>query len=438
MRIVAVLAAIIPALASAQGVARHFSPPLAPVAPAIYSDPAPAAMQAFGAAGCIPSGSISIVRAGTRTCNVGGTVVTCQANEACVEAAGLDPETWSTNVLLRSADMTTSPWDLTRCQIASDAAAAPDGTTSAEKVYYLAAGGGTVQQRLRQSISTTNGAKYTMSVYAKRGELSKFALREGAATGAYVAVNLATGAVLASGNGATNATITPVAGLADWYRVAATFTASTTSYVDLYLLPNSYTSGDPGTVTVTGDGASGVYAWGAQLERLGRASPLIPTTTTTASRAADVVTVPWTIPLGGNWCVRTTAQPSDSRAWTAVGTALWEIGADGGANSARIQATTGGALVLDVYDGSGAVKTLSYTHGFTAGTSHTVTACVAAGTLSLRVDAADVSGTVTGAGSATWSASPATIYLGSLSTTGAEAGGNLSGLRICRSLARCL
>jgi hypothetical protein len=64
--------------------------------PHVLKAPGPVLRIPFNVPGCYPSGStlgskgqvLTFTRAGTQSCTVGGSAVTCQANEACVEDGG--------------------------------------------------------------------------------------------------------------------------------------------------------------------------------------------------------------------------------------------------------------------------------------------------------------------------------------------------------------
>lgn len=163
-----------------------------------------------------------------------------------------------------------------------------------------------------------------------------------------------------------------------------------------------------------------------------------PVAGTAVERFADVITSSWPSSAKSAWCVRATVTPTLGRAWNAADAYLWSSGTSAAANSARLLASSSGTLVFDVYDGAGAAKTATYTHGFTAGSKHTITACDVGGTLSMFVDAAVVTPTITGAGTGTWSAAPSTLYFGTLSAAGTEAAGVSGSVKVCKSSQGCL
>jgi hypothetical protein len=73
-----------------------------------------------------------------------------------------------------------------------------------------------------------------------------------------------------------------------WFRIYISFTSSNSPSS----LNISYFIGDDaGNTNYTGDGSSGVYFWGAQLEQKGFLTSYIPTTTSTVTRSADVASV---------------------------------------------------------------------------------------------------------------------------------------------------
>jgi hypothetical protein len=157
----------------------------------------------------------------------------------------------------------------------------PDGTANAVKAIASASDALHFFSKNATSVPTT---VYSFSRYAKKGELTKFALREGSATGAYAAFDLENGTVL-DGTG----TIADAGN--GFYRCTLNATlVGTTFGMRVYLLPNSYTSGSV-TNTWTGDGTSGLYMYETQLEAGAFATSQIPTTTTALTRNADVATM---------------------------------------------------------------------------------------------------------------------------------------------------
>ena len=145
---------------------------------------------------------------------------------------------------------------------------APDGTSTATLIVESTNNG----VHSAYQTFTKSSTVYTVSVYAKAKERSKFAFSY---SSNFMAANYDLVAVTATPTGTTTATITDVGN--GWYRCTATrtdITASGSDSVYIVLLDNS------GSQTYLGDGTSGMYFWGAQLETRSSPTAYTPTTTT--------------------------------------------------------------------------------------------------------------------------------------------------------------
>jgi uncharacterized protein YxeA len=176
------------------------------------------------------------------------------------------------NLLTYSEQFDNTAWTKGNATVSANVTTAPDGTTTADKlVENTAAGSHSTLEGY--SFATTT---YTYSVYAKAGERTK--VRFVAATGSggvLVDVNLITGSVSASsafgtGFAVVGATVTSIG--TGWYRAGLIFSSTAGSgSVQAILLDAS------GNNSYTGDGVSGIYIWGAQLNE-GALQPYYSTT----------------------------------------------------------------------------------------------------------------------------------------------------------------
>jgi hypothetical protein len=211
-----------------------------------------------------------------------------------VSAGPLLLEDAGTNLLLQSNQFDTT-WASSNSSETAAAGIAPDGTNTAWEFKDTNDVSATVHN-LNQGVSGVSGLDYTYSVYAKAGTLPELiltfpsAIFGGTITTRFDVLN---GTILQAGNGTTNS-ITNVGG--GWYRLAATLlsTASATGSYQLRL-------GNGSGASYVGDGNGTVYIWGAQVEQSSYATSYIPTTTSTATRAADVSTSSATTVFESDW-----------------------------------------------------------------------------------------------------------------------------------------
>lgn len=188
------------------------------------------------------------------------------------EYMGWQIEEARTNLALYSEQFDNAAWTKTRLTISADAIVAPDGLTSADKIVEDTS---TNTHIMIQNITTVSATAYEHSIYAKAGERSKFRLRMSGGT--RITVDLAAGT-------ASGGTITDVGN--GWYRISGNETETDTSgYIQIEM------QDDSGNVSYTGDGTSGFYIWGAQLEAGSFITSYIKTTSAAATRAADILSV---------------------------------------------------------------------------------------------------------------------------------------------------
>lgn len=258
--------------------------------------------------------SATFARASTGT-YVGsdGLIKTATTNEARFQydpitkvGTGLLVENAATNLLTYSEQFDNAAWFKNNASISANLATAPDGALTADKIIENTANS---QHAIIVGNLLTNSVQYTSSVFLKSAGRSivlvGFVKDDGNFVGRYF--NLANGtstdrfgtpdawSITSYGNG--------------WYRCSVTITNTPTGSSDsfgIYMV-------DAGTnFTYTGNGTSGVYVWGAQVETGSTATSYIPTTTAAITRAADVIT--------GSGLVYSNVAETDYSVWSSATT----------------------------------------------------------------------------------------------------------------------
>jgi hypothetical protein len=231
-----------------------------------------------------------------------GLITTANADTARIDhdpltkaRLGLLVEEARSNLVLQSSAFDAAAWTKIRVQpfgsgSVVDATISPDGTQNADKLVEDATASNS-HQIIQTISSTTNTDAYTFTIFAKRDTRSHIdiAVFEGTSftrngsclfdltAGTAGSVSVAGGATAVSsikdyGNG--------------WYRCSISVTLGGTNTNIQLRVRLAIASG----FTYSGNGTSGLFIWGAQLERGAFPTSYVATTTTSVARNADVAT----------------------------------------------------------------------------------------------------------------------------------------------------
>jgi hypothetical protein len=181
----------------------------------------------------------------------------------------------ATNLITYSEAFDNAYWTKSGASVTSGFVS-PDGTANAFKLIEDSTNAfhGFYQNA---NISLPIG-KITMSIFVKVNGRDYFQLRTGSAAGVtgaplYANFDLNNNSVTASSSGVDNAKISSFNN--NWKRISISFTVTSVSQASLVFQPITTSSAVIGE-TYQGDGTSGIYVWGTQLES-GDLSSYIPT-----------------------------------------------------------------------------------------------------------------------------------------------------------------
>jgi hypothetical protein len=206
-------------------------------------------------------------------------------NPTTGEALGLLIEEQRTNLVTYSDDFANAAWTKTNSSVTSNTIVAPDGTLTGDKLVESAT---TAEHNVRQDTASQSAATYTFSIYAKAAERGYLQfVGTGVLPGQRANFDLLTG-VTGSVDANMTANIEPVGN--GWYRCSVTAASSSTGALRAQW--NIITSSTAARVqSYAGDGYSGLYLWGCDVEAGAFATSYIPTTTASVTRNADAASM---------------------------------------------------------------------------------------------------------------------------------------------------
>ena len=190
-----------------------------------------------------------------------------QATAASKPILAREPLGGRRNLLTYTEQFDNAAWVKNTATIASNVTTAPDGTSTAEKL--IADSGSLLSSSYARQPITKNASPttYTSSIYAKAAEYKRirFTVRDNSSgsNNAAVTVSLVDGSIVsaAAATGTfSNASATVTSAENGWYRIALSYTTGSET---------SIWGGTPfasDATATTGDGTSGIFIWGAQLE----------------------------------------------------------------------------------------------------------------------------------------------------------------------------
>jgi len=287
-------------------------------------------------------------------------------NPTTSESLGLLIEEQRTNLVVRSEEFDNASWTKTRSSIPANTVVAPNGTLTSDAFIPTTDFG----SHIIGSASIAFGASLPVcgSVYFKAGGYSRLRLRLGQSSGFLtdVVADANTGTLITGST--ANATITPVGN--GWFRFSifgTTGAGNTAVTFQLWVYDNS---AGVGQAEFSGDGYSGIYIWGAQLEAGAFPTSYIPTEASQVTRSADAASM-----TGTNFSSWYRADEGtlygDVQAANAAGVFYYAVASSGTGNEIRLGTQSNGGNPNFAVTVNSAVQA-SIVRTFAAGLRHKI------------------------------------------------------------------
>ena len=189
-------------------------------------------------------------------------------------------EKQSTNLVTYSEDFSNAVYTKRNSTIGSNVTTSPDGTTNADKIQEDTSNN---RHDIYTDFTCTNGVTYTQTIFAKQGERRYCFMSFGTAilNAGDSFFDLQDGVVVSSPSGVTSSIENMGNG---WYRCRITTTCSSNGTGYFVNGPANTSS----NYIYQGVSGYGIYIWGVQIEQSSYPTSYIPTTSSSATRVADV------------------------------------------------------------------------------------------------------------------------------------------------------